>query len=248
MAIGYASARPPLHSRIVARIADRLDLEEPVEFALDIGCGAGLSTRPLSAVALRVLGLDPAHAMTVAARHVAPACDFVCAAGEHLPLADSSVDLAFAAGSLNYSNPFVVMTEVARVLRPGGALCVYDFSQGRKMVGDARLEAAFDRFRERYPLPAAHALPLDPKKLASLAQGYEIGPTERFEFGVEMTSEEYLAYLMTETNVAEAIARGTAAMEIREWLAGEFGPLFGSNARTVLYPGYLACFTASTPN
>src|SRR5581483_8491662 len=54
MAEGYARSRPPLHARIVDRIPDR-----PATAILDLGCGAGLSTAPLTRRASLVVGIDP---------------------------------------------------------------------------------------------------------------------------------------------------------------------------------------------
>lgn len=93
---------------------------------LEIGCGAAPCSRWLAVQGARVVGLDVSAGML--AHGVAAMADdaqqvpLVLAGAEHLPFADSSFDLACSAfGAV----PFVadsarVMTEVARVLRPGG--------------------------------------------------------------------------------------------------------------------------------
>lgn len=85
---------------------------------LDVGCGAGQTTRWLRSRGAEVAGFDLSATQLAHARGLA----VVRADAEALPFASSSFDVACSAyGAL----PFVadsarVMREVARVLRPGG--------------------------------------------------------------------------------------------------------------------------------
>jgi ubiquinone/menaquinone biosynthesis C-methylase UbiE len=102
MAAGYANSRPPVHPRILERV--RPHLPAPVRRALDVGCGAGLSTRALHGIAEHRIGMDPAEPMLQWTAAVAPGAKFIVGAAEALPFANGSVDLITAAGSLNYVN------------------------------------------------------------------------------------------------------------------------------------------------
>jgi len=104
MAAGYAQARPPLHPRIIERIRAYLGLESPVSLALDIGCGAGLSTAPLKQLADFSVGLEPSKAMLFSNRLDRLSTCFVAGRAELLPFRSNSVDLATAAGSLNWAD------------------------------------------------------------------------------------------------------------------------------------------------
>ena len=84
MAAGYAASRPPLHRRIVERAS--VALGSPRR-ALDIGCGAGLSTRALEGLASHCVGLEPAEAMLGWTRGIAPQANFVVGRAEALPFA-----------------------------------------------------------------------------------------------------------------------------------------------------------------
>ena len=68
MAEGYAKARPPLHAHILGRAAELLELRSRIPSALDIGCGSGVSTRPLTGLAAEVIGSEPSDMMTARAR------------------------------------------------------------------------------------------------------------------------------------------------------------------------------------
>ena len=71
----YARHRPYFHPRLIERIRRRLNLDEPVESALDVGCGTGQSTVALMALAREVIGADISAPMLAAAWQAATATD-----------------------------------------------------------------------------------------------------------------------------------------------------------------------------
>lgn len=245
MAEGYARVRPALHERIVDRAAALIDLKPPLEAALDLGCGSGLSVRPLLRLARRVVAFDPAHSMAVIAASLAQPARTVTARAEFLPFRSGSFDLITAAGSLNYTEPAAALAEASRVLSPRGLIVVYDFSQGRTARSTRELGAWFDEFLSRYPMPAGEARLLNPKSIAALARGFDVLAAEEFEMEASMDVLAYSAYLMTETNVAAAIRRGGADSGIRRWLHDSLAPIFGGAALDVVFPGYVICLRAA---
>jgi ubiquinone/menaquinone biosynthesis C-methylase UbiE len=139
MAAGYAQARPPVHAHIIDRLRHWLGLAGPVDTAVDIGCGAGLSTLALRRDAKRLIGLDPSTAMVRQARAVAPTACFTAAAAESLPFSDRTIDLMTAAGSLNWVDLARFFPEARRTLKQSGTLAIYDFAPGRERRADDRL-------------------------------------------------------------------------------------------------------------
>ena len=246
MAAGYANSRPPLHAIIVEKSRRLLPVSRPASRAIDIGCGAGLSTRALATVARTCIGMEPAEAMLHAAAQSGYDVAFVVGRAEELPFQGQSADLVTAAGSLNYVGDFErSMAEVCRVLAPGGTLVVYDFSAGRRFRDSPALGEWFERFRTRYPVPAGSARPLDPASLAATVRGLAPSAHEVFEIALELDPEFYLNYMMTETNVVHAQQAGIPAPEIRAWCQAGLAPVFAGEPRTVLFDGYLACFRKS---
>lgn len=213
----------------------------PIQRALDVGCGAGLSTRALLPFARHVIGLEPAEGMLAWRRSIAPTADFVVGAAESLPFATGSVDLIAAAGSLNYVALDRFFPEAARVLQPGGQLLVYDFSQGRNFTGDDTLSAWFTAFVERYPNPVAQARRLNPEILAGLHPRFVLGAHQDFALAIELEPAFYLEYMLTETNVASAVARAVPPGEVRAWCAETLAPVWAGRAREVVFRGYFAC-------
>lgn len=109
----------------------------PGETILDIGCGGGIDTvlaAGRTGPAGRVLGLDFLPEMlerTAAAAAEAGLANVEPIEGEMeaIPLPEDSVDLVISNGVVNLSpRKARVMAECARVLRPGGRLCVSDLT------------------------------------------------------------------------------------------------------------------------
>ena len=72
LAAGYAYDRPAIHERIIDAAREHLPITNRLGRALDVGCGAGLSTAALESLAETVIGLEPVHAMLAHSRVVAP--------------------------------------------------------------------------------------------------------------------------------------------------------------------------------
>ena len=245
LAAGYARARPPLHPRIVERVRGHLGLEGPLGLALDVGCGAGLSTRALAQIARRCVGVDPVTAMLRLGGEVAPGARFCAGRAEQLPVRSGSVDLLGAAGSLDYADLGRFFAEAERVLAPGGVLVVYDFSPGRRFPDSDALTTWFDRLMERYPPPSdSRSRALDPETLGAAATRLRLTGSERFEIGLTLDPAFYREYVMTETNVAHAVRGGIPAAEIRGWCRESLEPVFRGAAREVLFEGYIAYLAA----
>ena len=151
--VSYLGFEAPHHA---ARVAERnlLTLEllyqlgikqEGVSRSLDLGCGTGDATSQLDSWGLlksTIIGVDlRADALTELANRDR-AGSGVQANGAELPFADNSMDLAILATVLSSIRAAFVRralaAEVKRVLRPGGAVVVYDMRVTNPRNGDVR--------------------------------------------------------------------------------------------------------------
>ncbi|MGN6377580.1 MAG: class I SAM-dependent methyltransferase [Gaiellales bacterium] len=92
---------------------------------LEIGCGEGRVVRDLASRGHSVVGIDASPEMLRHAREADPGGEYVRCDAAQLPFADESFDLAVAYNSLMDVDDLPgTIAEAARVLEPGGALCI----------------------------------------------------------------------------------------------------------------------------
>lgn len=227
-----------MHAPILELVREHLKLNAPVAEALDVGCGAGLSTAPLAAIAKHRTGVEPFESMLRHAGTIAPGADFAVGQAEALPVRSESIDLCTAAGSLPFTDVPYALVELRRVLRRGGTLVIYDFRQGCDFRDNDRLTMWHAEFKRRYPPPPSKGF--DVEALPLPANGFCLAAYRPFEIGLTLSPDFYLNYAMTETNVAAAAARGIAEQEIRTWCRESLAGVFGGEAREVVFKGYVA--------
>ncbi|MFK0198160.1 class I SAM-dependent methyltransferase [Streptomyces lavendulae] len=130
----------------------------PGDRVLDAGCGTGRALTPLRAAvgpSGTVLGVDLTERMLAAAREAGRDADgtLLLADVARLPLRDGTLDAVFAAGLIAHlPDPAANLSELARVVRPGGRLALFH------PIGRAALAARHGRELTPDDLRAEHNL------------------------------------------------------------------------------------------
>jgi SAM-dependent methyltransferase len=131
----------------------RLGKSESPERSLDLACGPGVFTRPLArANGGLVVGLDLSWPMLSRAQRVLDREGpgnvlFVRATAFSLPFIDSSFPFVNCCGALHlFDRPSDALGEIARVLEPGGHLCVQTTIRPARSAGFAYFLERFIRF------------------------------------------------------------------------------------------------------
>jgi SAM-dependent methyltransferase len=100
-------------------------LPAPHGRTLDIGCGEGRVARALKERGYDVVGIDSSATLARAAHELDSSFDIEVADAAAMPFPDGHFELAVASLSLmNMDDMPAVITEIARVLRGGGLLCL----------------------------------------------------------------------------------------------------------------------------
>jgi SAM-dependent methyltransferase len=118
--------RPPAH--IVAFVHSLGDAER----ALDVGCGDGRLTAELSALKICAVDVSPV-ALERARRRLGSNADLLeIEPDEPLPLEDARFDIVLCAETLEHVRDVqLLLSEIRRVLRPGGTFAVTTPAHGR---------------------------------------------------------------------------------------------------------------------
>ena len=118
--IGLHSLIDPVRVPYFASILD--DRIAPGSRILDIRCGGGFLAQGLSAGGYEITGVDPSTTALRAAQSTGIA-SLAAGWGERLPFASGTFDAAICSEVLEHVvSPVTVLSEAARVLRPGGVL------------------------------------------------------------------------------------------------------------------------------
>jgi ubiquinone/menaquinone biosynthesis C-methylase UbiE len=103
---------------------------EQADLVVDIGSGTGLSSFIWKDRAASILGVDPSADMRrLAEMHRKPGMGHICfvhGTGEDVPVEDASADIVSCGQVFHWMDTANTLSEVNRILRPGGVFVVYD--------------------------------------------------------------------------------------------------------------------------
>jgi SAM-dependent methyltransferase len=116
-AAAYERGRPPYPAEAVDWL-----LPEAASRVLDLGAGTGKLTRQLRDRGLDVIAVEPSEGMREQLARAVPGVTVHAGSAEEIPLADSSVDAVLVAQAWHWVDLSRAVSEVARVLVPGGRL------------------------------------------------------------------------------------------------------------------------------
>ena len=99
---------------------------------VDVGCGSGQSTFPLSSLCEQVVGTDisPAqidNALKLLDKKNSPNVEFKVASSHQLPFSDESVSMVTCGEAWHWFDPDTVHHELRRILKSSGYLAVFGY-------------------------------------------------------------------------------------------------------------------------
>lgn len=204
-------ARDPGRREAARQAAGGLDIAR----VLDVGCGGGQDLIPFAQDGVTLVGAD-IDVQTVLWAHgrltsslPEVRVSFTAAAAERLPFATGSFDVVLCRVTIPYTDNRAALTEMARILRPGGVLLL------RTHRPLYYVKKCLDGIRQRSPRFSVHALRV-------LASGLLYRITGRQPRGGVLLRETFLTTGMLQRELAPIGMQIDAELEDSIRLAGSY--------------------------
>jgi SAM-dependent methyltransferase len=155
----YERARPSYPAAVLSCLVGRAGLG-PGRRVLDLAAGTGKLTRLLVPSGAEVVAVEPVAAMRAELAAAVPGVEVLDGTAEAIPLPDASLDAVTVAQAFHWFDAPVALTELARVLRPGGTLALVWNERDLRVDWVRQFGDVLDTGRGR-PYDAYYGLDLD---------------------------------------------------------------------------------------
>ena len=227
VADAYDRARPTYPREAAAWLAG----EQPVT-VLELGAGTGKLTRVLVSLGHDVHATDPDAAMLAIHEEQVPDVRTAVASAEEIPLPARSVDAVIAAQAFHWFDLDRALPEIARVLRPGGRLCLVWNERNEKIPWVRRLGTLIGTQEQLN----------DPAQALIFSELFGFVEEREFSHWQTVDRKSIQDLVLSRSNVAVLDAEGRAA-KLAEVLA--FYDDYGRGMDGMQLPYVTRCFTAT---
>lgn len=149
-AAAYDRARPSYPPDAISWLTGNLRLG-PGSRVVDLAAGTGKLTRLLAGIGTDLIAVEPVAAMRARLREQLPEVPVLAGVAEALPIADSCVDAVVVAQAFHWFDARRAMTEIARVVRPGGHLALIWNARERSVEWLDQVWSVMDRVERHAP-------------------------------------------------------------------------------------------------
>ncbi|MBX3034905.1 MAG: methyltransferase domain-containing protein [Bdellovibrionaceae bacterium] len=119
----YHKGRPEYPPESVSFVIDHLGLT-PESSIVEVGAGTGKFTKLLFERGLNVIATEPVPGMRTKFQELLPTAKIIDGTAENLTLPGMSADVIIAAQAFHWFEGPRALAEFARILKPGGAICL----------------------------------------------------------------------------------------------------------------------------
>lgn len=243
IAEGYANDRPFLHECVVNLLKEDLHISHNFINGLDVGCGAGLSTKALKIICDKVTGIDVSGEMVEAAKmlYTDASYTFFQSSAEEINVPDQIFDIVTAAGVVNWVDERKFLSNL-RPKMDKGILVIYDFWITDRMSGNtAYTDWWHDSYLKMFPKP--------PRKeniwTGEMTEpyGFTLEKQATYSIEYEFDKDAFVRFMMLQSNVnVQVDEKGRSVEEVRGWFDNTLDDIFANKRRTLFFDGYYWCF------
>ncbi len=247
IAEGYAR-RPWLHKTVMEQIRKDCNLKQ-LKNGLDVGCGAGLSTKALRMLCDHVTGTDisPEMIAVCKALYQDPSYTFSVSRAEETEMPAEPYDIITAAGVVNWVDRELFLKNAEQILAANGLIVVYDFWITDRMEQSPEYTEWYQKkYLNRFPKPYRKEAVWSQQDLTA---AFRLENRVTYDLTYEFSFDEFIDFMMIQSNVNEQIEKNvlssedtssvdTTYEEARNWMADTLHPIFNDRRRTLLFEGY----------
>lgn len=241
VAEGYKN-RPWLHKQVIEQFQKEIGLLNIYNKGLDIGCGAGLSSKALSIVCDNVVCTDISPEMINVAKQYLKCEDkdykfHICRA-EQIPENDR-FDIITAAGVMNWVDETLFLPKLNNILAKNGYFLVYDFWISDRMKDNSSYTEWYqNQYLIKYPKPKRKEnewtnQTIKPYNLCLFKKKYLC-------LDYDMNLSDFVDFMLLQSNViAKVDELGKSINEAREWFTNSLNKIWTQNEEKLFFDGYL---------
>ena len=243
IASGYAYDRPWLHKSVIEQI--KVDYADKIPFqnGLDVGCGAGLSTKALKLICNKVTGTDISDEMVHMCRtqYAGSGFTFYTARAEDTEMPQTPYDIVTAAGVVDWVDRDRFLENMKQVMATNAPLIIYDFWISDKMIeNSAYTEWYHGKYLANFPKPPRNE---NEWKQNDIPKCFSFVKQTVCQMEYEFDMASFIRFMMTQTNISSKIESGCMTEEeVRKWLQETLKPIFEGLRRTLVFDGYIRIY------
>lgn len=239
IAQGYKN-RPYLHRQVIEKFQKDTG-EQFFSLGLDIGCGAGLSTKALKNICRRVIGADISAEMIQVAREVCGPdknIEYKVGSAETISIGEEKADIVTAAGAIQWIDRDLFLSNMGQIMKPDAYLLVYDFAVSDEMKGNA---AYTDWWHNQYLIEFPRPYRNESVWKKEDVSGHGFRMLEQTDLNLEyfFSLEAFIQFMMIQSNVnAKIDGEGREEEEVYQWFKRTLSSVFHEREQCLLFKGY----------